>query len=200
MGREAVCTCDWAGTVAEVKALLETAELILRGDIRKRVPFAAISKVKVEGDCLRLTVGHESVELHLGASQAAKWAAVIASPPASLAKKLGITNKTVVQTIGPCNDENLRAAIGEAGRISSDKADLIVACVDTPEALHAALEQAKTQLLSAIPIWMVYRKRPRHALKETAIRSLLRSKGMMDTKVASVSMELTALRFSVAKS
>ena len=200
MGREAVCTCDWAGNVAEVKALLESSELILRGDIRKRVPFAAMSHIRAEGDCLRFKVGHEPVELHLGASQATKWAALIAGPPASLSKKLGITNQTVVRTIGKCEDENLNAAIAEAGRISSDKADLIVACVDTLEVLHAALEQAKTQLSEAVPIWVVYQKGPGHALNETAIRSLLRSQGMMDTKVASVSSSLTALRFSVRKS
>ena len=50
MGREAVCTCDWAGTVAEVKALLETSELILRGEIRRRVPFHEIKDVRVLSD------------------------------------------------------------------------------------------------------------------------------------------------------
>jgi hypothetical protein len=47
---------------------------------------------------------------------------------------------------------------------------------------------------------MVYAKGPGHPLNESAIRSFLRGNGMMDTKVASVSSELTALRFSVRKS
>lgn len=40
MGREATCTCDWNGIQAEVKALIEPPELILRGAIRRRIPIA----------------------------------------------------------------------------------------------------------------------------------------------------------------
>jgi hypothetical protein len=71
--------------------------------------------------------------------------------------------------------------------------------VDTPESLQTALDQAMKQLLTGIPIWFVYPKGPGHPLNETAIRTLLRSNGMMDTKVASVSAKLTALRFNLRK-
>jgi hypothetical protein len=200
MGREAICTCDWAGTVAEVKALLETSELILRGDIRKRVPFSEIKEVRVQSDCLRFKVGGERVELSLGSSVAEKWASAMTSPPPSLSRKFGITNKTVVRTIGNPQDENLKSALAEAARISDKDAGLIVACVDSPESLKATLKQARKQLLESVPIWLVYAKGPGHPLNETAIRSLLRENGLMDTKVASVSNELTALRFNLRKS
>jgi len=186
--------------VAEVRALLETSEMILRGDIRKRVPFSEIKEVKVQSDCLRFKVGGERVELSLGSSVSAKWAAAITSPPPSLSRKLGITNKTVVRTIGNTQDKGLKSALAEAARISDKDADLIVACVDTPESLKATLKQARKQLLDSVPIWMVYAKGPGHLLNESAIRSLLRDNGLMDTKVASVSSELTALRFSLRKS
>lgn len=200
MGREAVCTCDWAGTVAEVKALLETSELILRGEIRRRVPFGEIRQVKVQSDCLCFKVGGEAVQLFLGASAAPRWAGIITSPPPSLARKLGITNKTVLRTIGDAGDENLKSAFAEAARISAKDADLIVACVDSQESLEATFRQAKKQLLNSVPIWMVYEKGPGHLLNEMAIRSFLRANGLMDTKVASVSRELTALRFNLRKS
>jgi hypothetical protein len=199
MGREAVCTCDWAGTVAEVKALLETSELILRGDIRRRAAFGEIKNVKVQADCLCFTVGREAVQLVLGASVAARWAAIVTSPPPTLARKLGITDMTVVRTIGKVCDENLKTALAEAARIADKDADLIVACVDTPESLEKALALAGAALKRAVPIWMVYAKGPGHALSETAIRSLLRENGLMDTKVASVSSTLTALRFNLRK-
>jgi hypothetical protein len=195
MGREAVCTCDWAGTVAEVKALLETSELILRGEIRRRVPFSEIKGVRVQSGCLCFTVGGERVELVLGAVAAAKWAATIASPPVPLARKLGITEKTVVRTIGSNDDASLKAAVAEATRVSSKDGDLIVACVDTPESLHAVFKQARADLLKGVPIWIVYAKGPGHALNETSIRGFLRGEGLMDTKVASISPALTALRF-----
>lgn len=200
MGREAVCTCDWAGTVAEVKALLETSELILRGGIRRRVPFSEIKEVKVQSECLRFRVGGERVELLLGSSVAGKWASAMTSPPPSLSRKLGIANKTVVRTIGSTQDENLKSALAEAACISDKDADLIVACVDTPESLKAAFKEAKKQLLDSVPIWLVYAKGPGHPLNEAAIRSLLRDNGLMDTKVASVSNVLTALRFSLRQS
>jgi len=135
----------------------------------------------------------------LGASVAAKWAAIISSPPVSLARKLGITKATVVRTIGVVDDENLKTALAEAARIADKDADLIVACVDTPESLRAAFKQARAALLKGVPIWMVYAKGPGHALNETAIREFLRENGMMDTKVASVSSKLTALRFNLRK-
>jgi hypothetical protein len=196
MGREAVCTCDWAGEVTEVKALLESKDLILRGGVRRRVSFAEMKQVTAGDGELRFTVGGETVQLVLGLSMAAKWAAIITSPPASLSRKLGITVKTVVRVVGHIASEELKTALGEAARISSTDADLIVACVDTAESLTKALEQTMGDVMNGVPIWMVYAKGSGHALNETAIRSLLRANGLMDTKVASVSSSLTALRFS----
>jgi hypothetical protein len=196
MGREAVCTCDWAGEVTEVKALLESGELILRGGIRRRISFAEVKQVTALDGELRFTVAGQTVQLTLGPSMAEKWAGVITSPPASLSRKLGITGKTAVRVVGDIASEELKAALDEAGRISSANADLIVACVDTPESLTKAMEQTISDVMNGVPIWMVYAKGPGHALNETAIRSLLRASGLMDTKAASVSASLTALRFS----
>jgi hypothetical protein len=61
------------------------------------------------------------------------------------------------------------------------------------------LRASKAQLLKGVPIWIVYPKGPGHAINETAIRSLLRENGMIDTKVASVSSKFTALRFIYRK-
>jgi hypothetical protein len=199
MGRETVCTCDWAGTVTEVMALLETGELILRGGLRKRVNFAEIKQVTALDGDLRFTVGVDKVQLVLGPSVAEKWAAIITSPPAPLSRKLGITGETVVRVVGDVDSEELKGALASAARISSTSADLIVACVDSPESLRVALELVESDLRRGLPIWMVYAKGPGHALNETAIRTLLRARGLMDTKVASVSSELTALRFSQQK-
>lgn len=200
MGREAICTCDWAGEVTEVKALLETNEIILRGGLRKRLPFHQVSQVKTVADRLCFNVDGERVELFIGSPAAEKWAATITSPPPSLAKKLGITPQTVVRTIGNLCDQNLKQALSEAARISARNADILVACVDSPESLRVSLEQGKVDLAKGKPMWVVYAKGPGHAINETMIRSLLRANGMMDTKVASVSAKFTALRFNLRKS
>jgi hypothetical protein len=198
MGREALCTCDWAGKTAEVKALLETGEIILRGAMRKRIPFSEIKDAKAEGGRLCLAVGGETVRLSIG-PVATKWAATINSPPPTVARKLGITDKTVVRLIGEACDEALTEALDKAAKMASKDAGLILACVDSPQSLHRALRDAKAQLLKGVPIWMVYRKGPGHPIDGMAIRSLLRENGMIDTKVASVSAKFTALRFILRK-
>lgn len=202
MGREAICTCDWAGEITEVKALLESGEIVLRGGMRRRVAFSEIKNVKADGGRLCFAVGSERVELEIGPA-AAKWAAAITSPPPTLARKLGITGETIVRVIGDCCDETLREALAEGQSIATGaaarNAGLIVACVYSPESLHAALRAANAQLLKGVAIWMVYAKGRGHAVNETAIRTLLRENGMIDTKVASVSAKYTALRFVYRK-
>ncbi len=198
MGREAICDCTFAGTTTKVKALLESEELILRGDILLRAPLHELHHVRVESGSLCFNLDKGPVRLDLGAAAAKSWAKKIKSPPPSLADKLGIAGKTV-RTIGPISDRALDSAINSAARISARNPDLILSYVDTSESLAATLREAKAQLARSIPIWLVYRKGPGHPLNESAIRTSLRAQGFMDTKVASVSEELTALRFSRPK-
>jgi hypothetical protein len=199
MGREAICDCTFAGTTTKVKALLESEELILRGDISLRAPLHALHHVRVESESLCFNLDEGPIRLDLGAAAAKSWAKKIKSPPPSLADKLGITGKTV-RTIGPIADHALDSALTSAARISTRNPDLILSYVDTPESLAAVLREARTQLARSVPIWLVYRKGPGHPLNESAIRTTLRANGLMDTKVASVSAELTALRFNLPKS
>ena len=199
MGREAICDCTFAGTTTKVKALLESEELILRGDIQLRAPLHALHHVRVESESLCFNLDQGPIRLDLGAAAAKSWAKKIKTPPRSLADKLAITGKTV-RTIGPITDHALDSALTSAARISSRNPDLILSYVDTPEALATTLREAKTQLTRSIPIWLVYRKGPGHPLNEAAIRTTLRAHGLMDTKVASVSADLTALRFNLPKS
>jgi hypothetical protein len=200
MGREAICDCTFNGTTAKVKALLEFEELILRGNIRMRAPLRALKDIRVEGEslCFNLDDPTFPFQLHLGAKTAESWAKKIKSPPPTLAAKLGIIGK-VVRTIGPVSDKAVFSALCQAALVSARKPDLIVACIDTPESLVATLQEAKAQLARSVPIWLIYRKGPGHPLNESAIRTTLRANGLMDTKVASVSPELTALRFSLPK-
>jgi len=105
-----------------------------------------------------------------------------------------------VRTIGGIDDENLKAALGEAARVSSEGANLIVACVETHESLQRAIKEAGDALAKGVPMWIVYAKGSGHALSEGAIRTGLRERGLVDTKVASVSNVLTALKFNLRKS
>ena len=63
MGREAECACEWSGESTQVNALLESGELILRGGLRRRIPFARIAHVQVDHDKLAFTVDFDQTEL-----------------------------------------------------------------------------------------------------------------------------------------
>jgi hypothetical protein len=195
LGREAQCTCIWNGRKSQVKALLEPPELILRGETRRRVPFAQMKGVHAEGDSLHFSVDGEAVALVLGKTMAAKWAEALLKPPPTLAKKLGITAETKVCLIGSADDAALKAALAEAQAVSTKKGDLIVARVDTPAELHSALMKAADQLEAGVSIWFIYRKGPGHPLNESIVRDVVLATGIVDTKVAAVSAELTGLRF-----
>jgi len=195
MGREALCTCIWNGRKSDVKALLEPPELILRGETRKRIPFAKMQDVHVDGDQLRFKIEGEPVALSLGSAMALRWADALLKPPPTLAKKLGINPETTVHLIGSADDVALKGALSEAKGVSRRRGDLILARVDTPEELHAALMDAADRLDAGVPIWFIYRKGPGHPLNENLVRMTALATGIVDTKVAAVSGEFSAQRF-----
>ena len=55
MGREAQCTCIWNGAECKVKALLEPPELILRGEMRRRIPFVKMTAIQSDGNLLHFS-------------------------------------------------------------------------------------------------------------------------------------------------
>lgn len=195
MGREALCTCVWNGRKHQVKALLEPPDLIMRGEIRRRIPFAQITNVKANGDQLLLNFEGDSVRLQLGSAVAVKWAEALLKPPPALFKKLGITSDTTVRMIGPVDDPALKSALAEAKTISQRSGDVILARVDTPADLASALRRAARELAEGVPIWFIYRKGPGHPLNENLVRTTALATGIVDTKIAAVSAEFSALRF-----
>jgi hypothetical protein len=195
MPQESACICEWDGAPARVKATLEPPELILRGEIRKRIPFSRMKNVRAEGGALRFIVDETAVLLWLDSKTAESWAKKFVAPPPSLAKKMGIAAATRIRVIGTVDDEALRGAIAEGTEAGSRDSDLIIARVNTPAELSRALRSAATQLAQGVPIWFVYRKGPGHPLSENDVRSAGLAAGIVDTKIASVSSSLTALRF-----
>lgn len=194
MGQEAVCTCDWNCKKTSIKALLEPPELILRGETRRRLPFSKLQDVMADGEMLRFTFEGERIALSLGNTMATKWAQALLKPPPSLAKKLGITSETAIWMMGRSDDPALHAALKEAKSVSPRNGDLIVARIDTPAHLQSVLLRAAERLGAGIPIWFIYRKGPGHPLNENLVRATALATGIVDTKVAAISAELTALR------
>jgi hypothetical protein len=96
MGYETKCRVrvdDRAGTVREAEAatvLLETDELIVRGEARVRVPRASIERITSRDGIVTITSPTAVISLSLGAEAAAKWQKKLAEPPKMLIDKLDV--------------------------------------------------------------------------------------------------------------
>jgi hypothetical protein len=194
MGREARCAATWGARNGDVSAHLESTELSVRGAFRARAPLASLRDVRADGGTLFFRAGDDDVALVLGAV-APRWAAAIATPPPSLATKLGIAGKRVLVE-GALDDDALAAAVATATQTYADDAELILARVDDADDLARIARERHVLLGAGVPMWVVYTKGARAPLGETAVRALLRERGLVDLKVASVSGTLTALKFA----
>ncbi|HEY0786137.1 MAG TPA: hypothetical protein VGD62_09720, partial [Acidobacteriaceae bacterium] len=193
-GRESRCDCNWDGISAKSRALLESSELILRGGISKRIPFAAMRNVHGLQSDLSFRFDGASVTLRFPWPIAVSWAKRISSPPPALAKKLGISEGTAVLFQGAPSSEELQAALGIGNAASWSNCEVAVAEIHTTEQLDEVLRSA-TALRDGVSLWTVFRKGRGHAVSETLIRDTARQLGWRDSKVASVSSDWTGLRF-----
>lgn len=194
MGRETTAYAEVGSEAGEVRALLESTELILRGEIRRRFAKSAMEEVLVEGDLLRFLVVGEPVALHLGAKVAQSWATAIAKPPPSLRAKLGLGEDTRALVLGEIADEALAEATRGLLVTDGAVAQMMIAIIDCPDDL------AEAQRLHAgfpmLPLWTIYPKGRGVAFGDTAIRTALREAGFRDTKSCAVSDILTATRYN----
>lgn len=88
MGRTSITIAQWQGLTAEVRALLEATEIVLRGGIRARVLRAAITSMSVVQGSLRLMTDRGPLVLELGEVEALQWLAALQKPVPTLAEKL----------------------------------------------------------------------------------------------------------------
>jgi len=109
---------------------------------------------------------------------------------------LGISRNTRLSVVGNIQCEELKEALAEAAPASRKEVDLVLLCVNSQSEL---LQYLAAETYTS-PLWIVYPKGANSEVKESGLRDLLRSRGFVDTKVASVSARLTALRFVKRKS
>lgn len=193
MGRETVAVAHWRGEVAEVKALLESQEIILRGTIRARMARSGIANVAVDGEVLTLLSDGEPLVLGLGAKEAAKWRDTLAKPPPSLASKLGIGEGRPAFVMGTGDDIALADALEGARCATTAEAGVLLAILATEADLMSAYAVAEQN--PQLMLWCVYPKGKGAAYGDTAIRNFLRQRGYVDSKSCAVSPELTATRY-----
>lgn len=200
MGSEAVCRVSYNGEAAEGKALLETTELIFRGDFRLKIPFSQIASLDAADGELRVGYDGGVAVFELG-SDAEKWAEKIRNPR-GLLDKLGVKSGMTVAVLG-VEDEDfmglLRDRVGEPGAEMVQDADLIFFAADRVEDLRR-LAELRGALKPAGGVWVVSPKGKGAVLKDVEVMAAARNAGLVDTKVVVAFSEThTALKLVIPK-
>src|SRR5439155_14227659 len=106
MGNEAFCKVRVGKQESEGKALLETSEILFRGDFRLKIPLSTVKSAKAAGGELCLETAHGAAIFQLG-SQAGRWLEKILHPKSRIAK-LGVKSGAKVSLMGEFEAEFLR--------------------------------------------------------------------------------------------
>jgi hypothetical protein len=223
MGQEARTTIRYQDTIEQGKAVLETDELVFRGEdgLRLKVPFKEMRSVEVRDGELRFESPGGLVALSLG-EQAGKWAEKIMHPK-SLLDKLGIKAGMNVLVLG-AKDEGFLADLRERadgvalGKTSSSARptsasgragtggvvggsarayDVIFVAVNAPQDL-TQLAELKRMIKPDGAVWVVFRKGRKDFTENDVLRGGLDS-GLVDVKVVRSSDTHAASKFVIRK-
>jgi hypothetical protein len=195
MGLEARCTVRIGRRSHEGKALLETSEILFRGEERLKIPFREIRSVKTRDGRLEVVHAGGTAVFELG-DQAEHWAEKIRNPRSRL-DKLGVkpgSRVAVVSVADPDFDRELRERGAEV--LASGK-DLDVAFLGaTSVAGLARMKTLRARLKPAGALWVVWPK-GRPELKEDHVRAAALKIDLVDVKVAAFSASLSALKLVI---
>jgi len=198
MGREAACTARIDGRVAKGKALLETAEILFRGEgARLKIPFADIRDLRAAGGALRVRHRCGEAVFQLG-DDAEVWAAKIKNPPSRLSK-LGVKAGLRVAIVGPLEPafaDEARAAGAEMLAGKPKDADLVFFAVENKKDLGQLRALAAT-MQPAGALWVVRRKGSDAPVTDAESRAAGKAAGLVDTKVVAFSATHTAERYVI---
>lgn len=198
MGNEAICKVRFGKQKSEGKALLETSEVLFRGDFRLKIPFSSIKSAKTVDGELRLQTAEGLACFHLGADRSGKWLEKILHPKSRI-EKLGVKPGAKVSLIGGFEAEFLSEVhaltkSATKGKAAPDSEHIFFAS-DSKEDFSALSKIAKA-LSGAAALWIVYPKGQKH-ITENDVLAAGRKVGLKDVKVVGFSATHTALKFVI---
>ena len=197
MGAEAKCTATISGKKSVGKALLETDELIFRGDdVRLTIPYKSVSSIDVKDGVLHVAWLSGVASFELGPS-AVKWADRIRNPPSRI-DKLDVKPGQLVLFVG-IRDATLREEIETRG------ATVVARPIAEVDAVFvAANERSDLRRLATVQnflkrdgaIWVI---RPKGSpnISENDVRAAGKNAGLVDVKVVRYSETHTAEKFVI---
>jgi len=197
VGNEANCKVQFGKQQSEGKALLETSEILFRGDFRLKIPFSTIQAAKAADGELRLQTAQGAVVFGLGPA-AEKWRDKILHPKSRI-EKLGVKPEAGVSLLGEFDAEFL----GELGKLTKSVSkgkvaagsEWIFFAADSKEDLGAVPKVSKS-MKGAAALWIVYPKGQKH-ITESNVLAAGRKCGLKDVKVVAFSSTHTALKFVI---
>ncbi len=197
MGNEVKCTVSWGEQQSEGKALLETSEILFRGEFRLKIPFSSIKSAKAVDGELRLQTAEGLAVFHLGAA-AEKWRDKILHPKSRI-EKLGVRLGAKVSLFGGFDAEFLKeirklTKSVSKGKVATD-AECIFFAADSKQDL-SALPKISKSMKGPTALWIVYPKGQKH-ITENDVLAAGRKCGLKDVKVVGFSSTLTALKFVI---
>lgn len=192
MGQEASCEARFGRKVSAGKALLETDDLIFRGEFRLSIPLKSIQSVEAADGVLRVTTAVGTVQFTLGA-QADRWAHKIRNPR-TLADKLDVKPGMRVSLIRVSNVLEGRTGDVTEGQAVKDS-DLIFLGAEAEKDL-GKLPKLVASMKRNGGIWVVYPK-GKQEIKEIGVLNAGRNAGLVDTKIVRFSDTHTAQKFVI---
>jgi hypothetical protein len=197
MGSETSCKVRFGKQESGGKALLETSEILFRGEFRLKIPFSTIKSVKAANGELSLQTSEGLAVFHLGAA-AEKWRDKILHPKSRI-EKLGVKPGAKVTLIGKFDPEFL-AELGELtkpaskSRVTPDS-EWIFFAADAKDAFRE-LPKISKAMKGAAALWIVYPKGLKQ-ITENDVLAAGRKTGLKDVKVVGFSATHTALKFVI---
>jgi hypothetical protein len=197
MGSEANCKVRFGKQESEGKALLETSEILFRGEFRLKIPFSTIKSVKAAGGELRVQTAEGLAVFHLGPA-AEKWRDKILHPKSRI-EKLGVKPGARVSLLGQFDAEFLR----ELGSLTksviksnaSPDSEWIFFAADAKDDL-ARLSKISKSMKGAAALWIVYPKGQKQ-ITENDVLAAGRKNALKGVKVIGFSATHTALKFVI---
>lgn len=195
MGRELLCTVRYGGKTSRGKALLETNEIVFRGDTRLKIPLPSLKSVAASDGELHVRWPEGTAIFELG-EHAEKWAHKILNPK-SVAEKLGIKPGLTVSVVGSFEASFVNELQSGAAKFREAKplkeSELIFLAAEQAAEL-ARVGKVAESLSTAGALWIVYPK-GRQEIKEQQVLGAGKQAGLVDAKVVSFSATHTALKF-----
>jgi len=196
MGLQADCTVRFGDRTSAGRAMLETNELLFRGDFRLKIPFADVKSFEAARGQLEVVFSEGTATFDLG-RRAEQWALKIRYP-SPLLDKLGVKPTSRVAVLGIDDESFWHDVSARTKDLAHEKlpdADIVFYSAESKAALDG-IEPLIPSIKRNGAIWVVYPKGRKH-VTEGDVMAAGKAAGVVDVKIVSFSDTHSALKFVI---